>query len=53
MLETDRLKLHPPVIMWMNLRLVPNGLLPERRQRGFVHDYPHEFNNLASWRIAT
>jgi hypothetical protein len=41
------------VIMWMNSRLVPNGLLLRPRRRGFVHDCPHEFNDLASWRIAT
>jgi hypothetical protein len=47
-----RLKLCASVTMWMNSRLVPSGLLPGPQQRGFVHNYPHEFNDLASWRTA-
>jgi hypothetical protein len=34
------------------LTLLLGSLLPGRLQRGFVPNYPHEFNDLASCRIA-
>jgi hypothetical protein len=44
---------HSLVTMWTNflLLLVSPLLAPQRR--GFVHNYPREFNDLASCHIAT